>query len=73
MNDLRFNLTEKMVKILKNVLIINELLEDNKVDKLGRKKLEEEKNKLVKQFIKEFQKNNKEEIIKYNELKNISD
>lgn len=69
MNELRFKMTEKMAKILKNVLIIKELLKNDLLDKLERKELEEEKEKLVKQFIKEFQKNNKEEITKYNAIK----
>ena len=73
MNELRFKMTEKMVKILKNVLIIKELLKSDLLDKLERKEIEEEKDRLVKQFIKEFQKNNKEEITKYNELKDTID
>ena len=73
MNKLRFKMTEKMVKILKNALIIKELLESDLLDKLERKQLEEEKERLIKQFIKEFQKNNKEEITKYNEFKNTID
>ena len=55
------------------VLVINQLLKGNVIDKIELKEIEEEKSKLVKQFIKEFQKNNKEEIIKYNELKSIID
>lgn len=62
-------MTEKIIKILKNVLIIKELLKRDLLDKLERKELEEEKNKLVKQFIKEFQKTNKEKITRYNELR----
>ena len=73
MNELRFKMTEKMVKILKNVLITKELLKSDLLDKLERKEIEEEKDRLVKQFIKEFQKNNKQEITKYNMLKNTID
>ena len=69
MNELRFKMTEKMAKILKNALIIKGLLKSDLLDKLERKKLEEEKERLIKQFIKEFQKNNKQEITKYNELR----
>ena len=69
MNELKFKMTEKIIKILKNVLIIKELLKRDLLDKLERKELEEEKNKLVKQFIKEFQKTNKEKITRYNELR----
>ena len=73
MKDLRFNFTDEMADIVMKVLVINQLLKGNVVDKIEIKELEEEKNKLVKQFIKEFQQNNKEEITKYNELKNIID
>ena len=73
MNELRFKMTEKMAKLLKNALIIKELLKSDLLDKLERKELEYEKEKLIKQFIKEFQKNNKEEITKYNMLKNTID
>ena len=73
MNELRFKMTEKMAKILKNALIIKELLKSDLLDKLERKRLEEEKERLIKQFIKEFQKNNKKEITKYNEFKDTID
>lgn len=69
MKDLRFNFTDEMADIVMKVLVINQLLKGNVLDKIELKELEEEKNKLVKQFIKEFQKNNKEEITKYNECK----
>ena len=69
MRDLRFNFTDEMADIIMKVLVINQLLKGNVLDKIELKELEEEKNKLVKQFIKEFQKNNKEEITKYNECK----
>ena len=63
----------KTINNLKNRLIINELLKSDLLDKLERKELEYEKEKLVKQFIKEFQKNNKDEITKYNDLKDTID
>ena len=66
MNELRFKMTKKMAKILKNVLIIKELLKSDLLDKLERKELEEEKERLIKQIIKKFKKNNKQEINKYN-------
>ena len=69
MKDLRFNFTDEMADIVMKVLVINQLLKGNVVDKKERKELEEEKERLVKQFIKDFQKNNKEEITKYNECK----
>ena len=73
MKDLRFNFTDEMADIVMKVLVINQLIKGNVVDKIELKELEEEKERLVKQFIKEFQKNNKEEISKYNELKSIID
>ena len=73
MRDLRFNFTDEMADILMKVLVINQLLKGNVMDKIEYQEIEEEKSKLVKQFIKEFQKNNKEEISKYNELKSIID
>ena len=69
MKDLRFNFADEMADIVMKVLVINQLLKGNVVDKKERKELEEEKERLVKQFIKDFQKNNKEEITKYNECK----
>ena len=69
MKDLRFNFADEMADIVMKVLVINQLLKGNVVDKKERKELDEEKERLVKQFIKDFQKNNKEEITKYNECK----
>ena len=62
-----------MADIVMKVLVINQLLKGNVIDKIELKEIKKKKSKLVKQFIKEFQKNNKEEIIKYNELKSIID
>ena len=73
MNELKFKMTKKMAKILKNALIIKELLKSDLLDKLERKELEEEKERLVKQFIKEFQNNNKIEIKVYKEIKDTID
>lgn len=69
MKDLKFNFTDEMADIVMKVLVINQLLKGNVLDKIELKELEEEKERLVKQFIKDFQKNNKEEITKYNECK----
>ena len=73
MKDLRFNFTDEMADIVMKVLVINQLLKGNVLDKIELKELEEEKNKLVKQFIKEFQNNNKEEIKVYKEMKDTID
>ena len=62
-----------MADMTLKVLNIKQLLSGGKLDKKERKELEEEKERLVKQFIKEFQKNNKKEITKYNMLKNTID
>lgn len=55
--NLRFHLTEQMMK-------------ENKLTKNERKLLENHKAELLEDFRKEFQKYNKEQIKKYNELMN---
>lgn len=67
MKDLKFNLTTEMAEIIINVLIINEKL-NQKLNDDELKTLLTQKNKLVRSFIIEFQKNNVNEINKYKEL-----
>lgn len=62
-----------MKQTVYNIIVVKETLKDKKIDSDARKELEEEKEILVKKFIKEFQKNNKEEITRYNMLKNTID
>lgn len=67
--ELNFKLTEDMKQIIYNIIAVKETLKDKRINSDVRKQLEEEKERLIKQFIKEFQKNNKQEITKYNEFK----
>lgn len=68
--DLRFYLTEEMNNMMLELLITQQMLKENKLSKQERKLLENHKNEVILQFRKEFQKNNVEQIKKYNELMN---
>lgn len=68
--DLRFYLTEDMNNMMLELLITQQMLKENKLSKRDRKLLENHKNEVMLQFRKEFQKNNVEQIKKYNELMN---
>lgn len=66
--DLRFYLTEEMNNMMLELLITQQMLKENKLSKQDRNLLENHKNEVMLQFRKEFQKNNVEQIKKYNEL-----
>ena len=66
--DLRFNLTEDMNNMMIEMLIIQQMLSNNKFDKEDKILLENHKQQLMKEFTKEFQKNNIEQIKRYDEL-----
>ena len=68
--DLRFYLTEDMNNMMLELLITQQMLKENKLSKQDRELLENYKNEVMLQFRKEFQKNNVEQIKKYNELMN---
>ena len=68
--DLRFYLTEEMNNMMLELLITQQILKENKLSKQDRELLENHKNEVMLQFRKEFQKNNVEQIKKYNELMN---
>ena len=68
--DLRFYLTEDMNNMMLELLITQQMLKKNKLSKRDRKLLENHKNEVMLQFRKEFQKNNVEQIKKYNQLMN---
>ena len=68
--DLRFYFTEDMNNMMLELLITQQMLKENKLSKQDRKLLENHKNEVMLQFGKEFQKNNVEQIKKYNELMN---
>ena len=68
MKDLKFKITDEMINIIIEVLMINQILKQN-LNKRETITLINQKNKLVKSFIKEFQKNGG--TFTYNELNNI--
>ncbi len=68
--DLRFYLTEEMNNMMLELLITQQMLKENELSKQDRELLENHKNEVMLQFRKEFQKNNVEQIKKYNELMN---
>ena len=71
MEDLRFNLTEEMNNMMIEMLITQQMLKEVKnLSKRHRKLLENHKLEIMEEFKKEFQKNNVEQIKKYNELMN---
>lgn len=66
--DLRFNLTEDMNNMMIELLITQQMLKDDRIDKEDKILLENHKQRLMKEFTKEFQKNNIEQIKRYDEL-----
>lgn len=66
--DLRFNLTEDMNNMMIEMLIVQQMLSNDKFDKEDKILLENHKQRLMKEFTKEFQKNNIEQIKLYDEL-----
>ena len=74
-NELRFCLTEEMNNTFIELIITKQLLEesmaeDTKITDEERGALYKHYTKLNDTFIREFRKNNKEQIKKYNELMN---
>ena len=68
--NLRFHLTEEMNNMMIELLVTEQMMKENKLTKNERKLLENHKAELLKDFRKEFQLNNIEQIQKYNELMN---
>ena len=68
--NLRFHLTEEMNNMMIELLVIEQMMKENKLTKKERKLLENHKAELLEDFRKEFQRNNIEQIKKYNELMN---
>ena len=68
--DLRFHLTEEMNNMMIELLVTEQIMKENKLTKEERKLLENHKAELLEDFRKEFQRNNIEQIKKYNELMN---
>ena len=69
-DELRFNLTEKMNNTLIELLLTQQMLNENKLSKRDRKLLEHHKVELLEQYRLEFQRNNVEQIKLYKELIN---
>ena len=68
--NLRFHLTEEMNNMMIELLVTEQMMKENKLTKNERKLLENHKAELLEDFRKEFQRNNVEQIKKYNELMN---
>lgn len=69
-DELRFHLTEIMNSMILDLLIIQQMLNESKLNKKERQLLENQKKELLRLFRIEFQKHNVEQIKKYNELMN---
>lgn len=70
LNDLRFNITEDMNNMFIEVVMLRQMLKENKLSSKDRKLLEKELKELTTLFVMEFKKNNVEERKLYNELIN---
>lgn len=68
LEDLKFNFNEDMSNMIIEILIIKQKLKESSLSEEDRKLLENRKSELLKLFKCEFQRNNYEEIIKYNDL-----
>lgn len=66
--DLGFNLNDDMSNMIIEILIIKQKLTESSLSEEDRKLLGNRKSELLKLFKCKFQRNNYEEIIKYNEL-----
>ena len=70
LNDLRFNITEDMNNMFIEVVMLRQMLKENKLSNKDRKLLEKELKELTTLFVMEFKKNNVEDRKLYNELIN---
>lgn len=68
--DLKFCLTEEMNNMMIEMLITQQMLRDSSFDKEDKILLENHKQELMEQFKIAFQKHNREQIKRYNELIN---
>ena len=69
-DELRFHLTENMNNMMLDLLVIQQMLNESKLNKKEKELLENQKKELLRLFRIEFQNNNVEQIKKYNELMN---
>lgn len=67
--DLIFNSNKKMNKMIVDMLILQEILNENNLTEAEKNFVENEKVEILNCFKKEFRKNNIEQIRKYNKLK----
>ena len=67
-NDLRFNLTNNMINLIIEIVIINQMLKENNLNDKDRVALNRQRAKLLKLFKTEFQKYNTDEIKQYIEI-----
>lgn len=67
-DDLRFNLSDKMKDLIIEIILIKEMLKENNLNDIERESLNKKRDKLLKQFKKAFQKNNINVIKQYNEI-----
>lgn len=70
LQDLRFNITEDMNNMIIEIIVIRQLLKENKVNRKDRKLIEKELKELTELFVLEFRKNNVEQRKIYNDLMN---
>ena len=70
LQDLRFNITEDMNNMIIEIIVIRQLLKENKVNNKDRKLVEKELKELTELFVLEFRKNNVEQRKIYNDLMN---
>ena len=70
LQDLRFNITEDMNNMIIEIIVIRQLLKENKVNNKDKKLVEKELKELTELFVLEFRKNNVEQRKIYNDLMN---
>lgn len=70
LNDLRFNITEDMNNMFIEVVMLRQMIKENKLSNKDRRLLEKELKELTTLFVMEFKKNNVEERKLYNKLIN---
>ena len=70
LEDLRFNITEDMNNMIIEIIVIRQLLKEDKVAKKDKKLVEKELKELTTLFVLEFKKNNVEQTKIYNDIMN---
>lgn len=66
--NLRFNLTNNMIDLIIEIVIINQMLKENNLNDKERVALDKQRTKLLKLFKTEFQKHNINEMKQYREI-----